>query len=464
MLIDPTFPAWPGRFGGWKMVRSRGLVVVLSTLIGCATGAVSADYSVTDLVDAAKRGDGHAVHRLIADGADLEVRGPMGCTALHWAAIRGNWRIFSDLVAAGASANAVGGDGDSPLHWACHHDRADMIALLLDTGADVNLQNRSGWTPLHVAARRGCDGVAGLLLDRGADLEAVTAEGWTPLHVACLSDHPSVELLLLSRGAHPEKLDNNGLTPVGSRRARPTRIEIDPVVLGDYEGNFDLGGGLTAKVWREGDGLRIRELAPDDLYPVAVDTFFCVREPWEVKFHRDIQGGVDSMQIDFLRSTVNAVRIPSPRYLGSRACMNCHERQYVSWLQSRHAHAYWRLGADWALYLGRMRPQYQDLTDPMTDQRCTLCHVTGAQNDNSLFAATFRPEEGVSCESCHGPGSNYIDPEIMADRGKFLAAGGRVPDDATCRSCHRNSDRFDWAEWWTKIAHPSPEPAPGTGS
>jgi hypothetical protein len=44
----------------------------------------------------------------------------------------------------------------------------------------------------------------------------------------------------------------------------------------------------------------------------------------------------------------------------------------------------------------------------------------------------------------------------MADRASFLASGGRVPDESTCRSCHRNSERFDWAESWPKIAHPIP--------
>ena len=75
-----------------------------------------------------------------------------------------------------------------------------------------------------------------------------------------------------------------------------------------------------------------------------------------------------------------------------------------------------------------------------------------------MFAESFRPEEGVGCEACHGPGSDYLDPEIMANRAQFIAHGGQVPDEATCRSCHRNSDRFDFAEWWPKIAHQRPEP------
>jgi hypothetical protein len=445
------------------MARKRGLLIFSAALIGCAALTASADYSVTDVVGAAKRGDGHAVHRLIGAGADLDVRGPMGYTALHWAAIRAHWAIFTELVGAGASVNAVGSDGGTPLHWACHHDRPDMIALLIAAGAEVNTQNRWGRTPLHVAARRGCDGVATALLDHGADIEAVTAEGWTPLHVASRSDHPAMVSLLIGSGADTTRLDGTGITAAESHRPRPAAVTKKPSLLIDYEGIYDLGDGLTVKVWREGDGLRIREFAPDDLVPIGGDSFFCRQEPWQVDFDRTENGIVDGLAIRFLRRTVHASKTPSPRYVGSQVCLNCHRSQHVRWLQSRHAHAYWRLGADWALFLGRTKPHYQDLENPRTDQRCTLCHVTGAQDDDALYSETFRPEEGVSCESCHGPGSNYAEQEIMTDREAFLSNGGRVPGDSACRSCHRNSDRFDRAEWWPEIAHPNPQPAQMTG-
>ena len=392
----------------------------------------------------------------------------MGYTALHWAAIRGNWRIFSELVAAGAPVNAVGSDGGTPLHWACHHDRADMIELLLDAGAEVSPQNRWGRTPLHVAARRGCPSVALLLVRQGAAVDAETKEGWTPLHVAYLSNHPDVVRVLLDSGADPEKIDEEGLTPVASSRPRPEPEENESKTLSEYEGIYSLGGGFSVKVWLADQKLRIREFAPDALYPIGKDLFFCEQEPWRVEFERDQNGSISAIQIDFLRRSVRGIKAASPRYVGSKVCMDCHVsadsgRQYVAWLRSRHAHAYWRLGGDWAQFLASLRPNYQDLTSPISDDRCLLCHVTGAQDDQALFASSFRPEEGIGCESCHGPGSDYIDPEVMAERDAFLANGGRVPDEAICRSCHRNSERFDWAESWPKIAHPVPDANQATG-
>jgi hypothetical protein len=144
--------------------------------------------------------------------------------------------------------------------------------------------------------------------------------------------------------------------------------------------------------------------------------------------------------------------------------MRCHQgagqgHQDVLWMKSRHAHAWWDLGADWALFVARSRPHYQDVSSPVDDERCLLCHVTGAQDEDGLYAGSFRRQEGVTCEACHGPGSDYVDPGIMADREAFLARGGVVPDEATCRRCHRNRERFSYEEWSPRMAHPLPEPA-----
>ncbi len=442
------------------MVNSLGRIAVLGLFV-VVGGAIHAEYAVTDIVDAARRGDYHAVHRLIEDSKEnVKATDESGYTALHWAGIRGHWRIFSDLVAAGAPVNAVGGDGGTPLHWACHNDHGEAIEQLLTAGADLTVANRWGRTPLHIAARRGCTAVAAILLERSADPNAKTTEGWTPLHVAAMSDHPDTTALLIAGGADPTARDDEGHTPAAVARTRPAPVGIDPSILGDYVGIYDLGAGFTAKVWLEGGALKIREFAPDDLYPIAEDSFFCVREPWRITFRRGDDDTVKSVNLEFLRRTVRGTKTPSPQYVGAAACMDCHggaERSNpaITWMQSRHGHAYWRLGSDWSLFLARLRPHYADLTDPIVDHRCLLCHVTGRQDDDALFAESFRAEEGIGCESCHGPGSLYMEPEIMTDRETFLTSGGIVPTESTCRSCHRRSEQFDWDEFWPKIAHGS---------
>ena len=297
-----------------------------------------------------------------------------------------------------------------------------------------------------------------VLLMGGADPNASTTEGWTPLHVAALADHPEVTRVLLANGADSDLRDNEGRLASEVARSRPDAVAVEAEALDEFVGIYELGGRSTAKVWRQGAQLRFRDFAPDTLYPFGPDEFFCLREPWRVSFGRSESGEIDEIRIDFLRGSITGVRMISPQYVGSGVCRNCHNSgehggPWVSWLRSRHAHAYWRLAGDWALYLARLRPHYADLEQPIDDQRCLLCHVTGLQNDDALMKENYRPSEGVSCEACHGPGSLYIDPEVMADREQFLANGGIVPNADNCTSCHRNPDNFDFEEFWPKIAH-----------
>jgi hypothetical protein len=446
------------------------IIVNLCVVLGLVlVGGAAAEYAKTDIVAAAKSGDYHAVHKLLEldPEAAIAATDARGFTAFHWAGIRAHWRIFDELLAAGASPNAVGADGGTPLHWTCHHDNPVAVEMLIDAGAEIDVANQWGRTALHVAARRGCTAVAALLLEGGADVNATTREGWTPLHVASMAGHEDLVVLLTEAGADPGIKDAEGATPEELWRARPSPLALDNTRLDEYVGIYDLGGGFSFKIWPEEDGLAIREFAPDRLYPIGQDEFFCVQEPWRVRFERAADGKVNTIEVDFLRRTVRGERSLSPRYVGSATCIACHTgaeqgNTAVKWMRSRHGHAYWRLGSDWSLFLAQLRPQYHDLERPIEDGRCLLCHVTGAQDDDALFAAGFRPEEGVGCEACHGPGSEYIDPEVMADRGTFIQAGGFIPDQNTCRSCHRNDQNFDWAELWPKIAHPRPQESEGT--
>lgn len=441
--------------------KSRSAIPFAAFLLVSLTNA-RAEYSVTDLVDAAKRGDEHAVHFLIEQGADLDTRDPVRYTALHWAGIRGHWRILSELVEAGAPVDAVGFDGGTPLFGVCHHDNPDAVRELIDAGAEIDRQNQWGRTPLHVAARRGCLEVAEVLLDAGADPNATTKEGWTPMHVAAMSGDKAMIDLLETRGGDLTRKDADGQTASQRWARRPPPVDSAPAKLSEYAGIYDLGHGFSFKVWLEGDTLRIQEFAPDDLVPVGADAFRCRQEPWKVRFVRGDDGDIRLIEVDFLRRTVRGTRTSAPRYVGSRVCMDCHNAadgsgQNVQWMRSRHAHAYWRLGSDWSFFLARLRPHYQDLEDPMADDRCLLCHTTGAQDDNALFESSFRPQEGVGCEACHGPGSEYATAENMADRESFIAAGGRLPDASTCRTCHRRSENFDFDTMWPEIAHPKPQ-------
>jgi nitrate/TMAO reductase-like tetraheme cytochrome c subunit len=413
-------------------------------------------------VAAAQRGDENAVRKALErDPGLVQATDELGMTALDWAATREHWHIFQELLAAGALVDRVGADGGTVLHRVSHYDRPDMVQLLLDAGADITVQNQWGRAPLHVAARRGCRQVAELLLAEGADPNVATREGWTTLHVAYRAGQPQLVELLLAAGADPQKRDQSGALPADNTFTRPAAIAVEEEELFEYQGLYDVSENFHFKVWVEDGTLMLQDFGADAMYPIAPDSFYCRAEPWSVAFTRDADGAVQEIEVRFLRRAVRGTKRDHPQYVGSQQCRDCHigqehGNQYVRWLSSRHAAAYWRLATDWSLFLARLRPHFQDMENPRQDDRCLLCHTTAAQDPDALFAASFAESEGVGCEACHGPGSQYVDASVMSDRAAFLTAGGRVPHEATCRSCHRNPENFDFATWWPQIAHSRP--------
>ena len=440
------------------MRRPLILLVFISIFYSGLLVALAGAAEPSAFVAAARNGDTQAVHRMLQEDPALAgAADEQGYTALHWAGIRAHWSIVDELLKQGAPVGAVGADGGSPLHWICHHDRPAAAAAALAAGADLGLANRWGRTPLHVAARRGCLGTVRVLLEHGADPGARTKEGWTPLHVARMSGQDAVAALLLDQGADPQAKDKDGRTPAQVARRRPETWTQDDQDPDEFVGLYDLGDGSRMRVWWQDGSLRLREFADDAIYPTGRDSFFCRQEPWSVVFSRDAAGQVDSITVHFLRRAVSGGHLERPRYVGSEACRECHAAgengaPYITWLKSRHGGAYWRLATGWARFLASLKPQYQDITDPICERRCLMCHHTAAQDPAALLTKAFSVTEGVGCETCHGPGSMYIDPEIMADRECFLAAGGLVPDADLCRRCHRN-EGFDADEAMARLDH-----------
>ncbi|MCY3847127.1 MAG: ankyrin repeat domain-containing protein, partial [Acidobacteria bacterium] len=74
------------------------------------------------LVEAVKAGSAESVRALLDQRVDVNVAGPDGTTALHWA-VRG--------------------------------EAAALVGLLIDAGADVGATNRYGVTPLSLACVAG---------------------------------------------------------------------------------------------------------------------------------------------------------------------------------------------------------------------------------------------------------------------------------------------------------------------
>ena len=150
--------------------------------------------------------------------------------------------------------------------------------------------------------------------------------------------------------------------------------------------------------------------------------------------------------------------------VGVKKCKMCHKskkigNQFGIWSAKKHANAMKSLSSKESMDYAKKN----GIADPTTDAKCTVCHSTMASVDKAMLDAKSKMtmEEGVSCESCHGPGSVYKKNSIMKDREKALAAGMVIPDEKTCVKCHNEKNPFhkpfDFKKMVAKIAHPVPK-------
>jgi len=151
------------------------------------------------------------------------------------------------------------------------------------------------------------------------------------------------------------------------------------------------------------------------------------------------------------------------RYLGVLACAKCHHGpmmnyQFSKWRLSKHARAYAVLGTP----LGyQMAARAGVKGDPQTCSKCLRCHTTGAMmGEDRLVGAGFDRADGVQCEACHGPGSEYWPEAVMRDPRAARRTGLMPVVAETCLTCHENAHgrRLDVAAAMKIIAHPTRPP------
>jgi len=153
----------------------------------------------------------------------------------------------------------------------------------------------------------------------------------------------------------------------------------------------------------------------------------------------------------------------SHQYVGVKKCKMCHMAkkkgaQFTKWQETSHSKAYEVLTTDEAKAI-YAKVAGED-GNPAESDKCLKCHVTGHGAPAEAFAATFDKTEGVGCEVCHGPGSDYMKMKVMKDHELSIAAGLNVPDESTCTACHNSEsptfESFDYEASLAKIVHPVP--------
>ena len=148
------------------------------------------------------------------------------------------------------------------------------------------------------------------------------------------------------------------------------------------------------------------------------------------------------------------------KYIGADKCKACHNKpatgeQYKKWAADPHSQALKSLKSQASIDYAKKN----GIADASKDAKCLKCHSTYdavAANLRGGILAT----EGVSCESCHGPGSAYKSPTIMKNQKLALQNGLVLPDQKVCVTCHNPENpfhkEFKFEAYAAKIAHPNP--------
>jgi hypothetical protein len=151
------------------------------------------------------------------------------------------------------------------------------------------------------------------------------------------------------------------------------------------------------------------------------------------------------------------------KFVGSKACADCHTTAYEIWEKTPHAHATESL----------VHPPERKEIARHFDAECVSCHATGWQPQEFLpFKSGYWDLKktphltGSGCENCHGPGSKHVaaeNDENAADTlKKILRDEMKLPlakAEHHCATCHDadNSPDFHkkgaFEKYWKKVEH-----------
>ncbi len=152
------------------------------------------------------------------------------------------------------------------------------------------------------------------------------------------------------------------------------------------------------------------------------------------------------------------------KYIGVKKCGMCHKKakdgeQLKVWKGSDHAKAYKSLTTAEADEIAKKA----GFSTPAAEtEQCLKCHVTGYNTDAKMKKKSFKMEDGVQCEKCHGPGSDYKSMKTMKSREKSVEKGLIVYENEAaiekmCKGCHNEESPtykpFVFKEKWAKVKH-----------
>ncbi|MDE0886638.1 MAG: cytochrome c family protein [Myxococcota bacterium] len=169
------------------------------------------------------------------------------------------------------------------------------------------------------------------------------------------------------------------------------------------------------------------------------------------------------------------------KFIGARKCKKCHGKELMGdqngiWQKGPHRSAVATLAKPASLVIARKAGVS---APPSEAPECLVCHATAYGVPTEMIWKPLNPEEGVQCESCHGPGRDYRKKKIMDDLDEARKKGLWDPsaESGICEHCHNESSPtfdprrytlpdgsttgFDYDQALSRIAHPIPEHVKG---
>jgi ankyrin repeat protein len=166
------------------------------------------------------------IERLVAAGANRELRDGNGRTPLHVAAYRKQYEAARVLMRRGANPNALDAQRYDIVTIAAVANDVPMLRVALEGGASAkNVTSPYDGTALIAAAHLGHDEVVKVLIAAGAPLDHVNNLRWTAvIEAIVLGDggkrHVETLRALIAAGANPNLADGPGTTPLALARGR----------------------------------------------------------------------------------------------------------------------------------------------------------------------------------------------------------------------------------------------------
>lgn len=194
--------------------------------------------AVTAVGPESKESEKTALVKLLLDaGADPQIRDKFGSNPWEAALVNEDWKVVDvfenagvrgvlegrlmhaiankntaevhRLLAAGADVNLKDEDGWNAVRETVLANQPEIMAAVLSSGADLTLRYDEGWTALMIAAHSSDLPIVQALLDAGADPEAQTPDGVTAIMIAMKRGDAAV-VQALQAGS---KLDSSETSP-----------------------------------------------------------------------------------------------------------------------------------------------------------------------------------------------------------------------------------------------------------